>query len=239
MALSDELRSDLDKLVGGPWSVRDGRVVPGTDDVKLFTNDAVKLDAVYLYADLLGSTKLARDFEWETAGKVIRASLRTASTIIKSYGGEIRSYDGDRVMAIFITGAKNTAAAECALKINYAMQRIVEPALYEELPQLKQDGFDVRMSIGIASGDAFITRAGVRGSSDLVSIGRAPNIAAKLSDIRAEPYYRIYITDSVYHSLLEGSQYDNDGKDMWSPYVTDVGGEQMTTYRTSYWWGIG
>jgi hypothetical protein len=62
---------------------------------------------------------------------------------IKSYGGEIRSYDGDRVMAIFITGAKNTTAAECALKINYAMQRIVEPALYAELPQLEQDGFDV------------------------------------------------------------------------------------------------
>ncbi|MFE2823263.1 adenylate/guanylate cyclase domain-containing protein [Streptomyces sp. NPDC059271] len=239
MGLRDEIRSDLDALVGGAWSVREGRVVPGTDDVRLFTNDAVKLDAVYLYADLLGSTRLARDFPWETAGKVIRAALRTASKIIKSYGGDIRSYDGDRVMAIFITGAKNSTAAECALKINYAMRRIVEPALYAEFPELERAGFDVRMSVGIASGDAVITRAGVRGSSDLVSIGRAPNIAAKLSDIRAELYYRVYITESVYHSLLEDSKYDNDGNDMWSRYVTDVGGERMTTYRTSYWWGIG
>ncbi|MFF1446159.1 hypothetical protein [Streptomyces sp. NPDC058295] len=142
-------------------------------------------------------------------------------------------------MAIFIDGAKNTQAAECALKINYAIRKIVEPALYTEFPQLEQDGFDVCMSVGIASGDAFITRAGVRGSSDLVSIGRAPNIAAKLSDIREEPYYRIYITDSVYYSLLDGSKYDDHGKDMWSPYVTDVGGERMTTYRTAYWWGTG
>lgn len=77
MSLGDDIRSDLDKLVGTPWSTRNGYVVPGTDDVKLFSNDAVKLEAVYLYADLLGSTKLARNFRPETAGKVIRASLRT------------------------------------------------------------------------------------------------------------------------------------------------------------------
>ncbi|MGP3687154.1 adenylate/guanylate cyclase domain-containing protein [Streptomyces sp. IBSNAI002] len=238
MTLGDDIRSDLNKLVRMPWSTRDGRVVPDTEDIKLFSNDAVKLDAVYLYADLLGSTKLARDFRPETAGKVIRAVLRTASTIIKGYGGEIRSYDGDRVMAIFIEGAKNTMAAECALKINYAIQYIVEPALYAELPHLESAGFQVRMSMGIASGEAFITRAGVRGSSDLVSIGRAPNVAAKLSDLRKEPHYRIYITSDVYNCLLDASRFDNDGKDMWVSYSTEVGGEQMTVYRSSYYWGL-
>lgn len=88
MALGDQIRSDLDQMVGKPWSIRDGNVVPGTDDVGLYSNDAVKLDAVYLYADLQGSTKLARDFTPQVAGKVIRASLRTASTIIKKHGGE-------------------------------------------------------------------------------------------------------------------------------------------------------
>ncbi|MEV5308869.1 hypothetical protein [Streptomyces diastaticus] len=57
----------MDKLVGTPWTTRDGQVVPGTDDVKLYSNDAVKLNAVYLYADLLGSTKLAREFRPERA----------------------------------------------------------------------------------------------------------------------------------------------------------------------------
>ncbi|MFB7619869.1 hypothetical protein [Kitasatospora sp. NPDC056181] len=94
MALGDELRADLAKLIGEPWKIRDGRVVPGTKDVGLFSNDAVKLHAVYLYADLLGSTKLARDFTPQTAGKVIRASLRTASRLIKGFDGQIRSYCG-------------------------------------------------------------------------------------------------------------------------------------------------
>ncbi|OKI25107.1 hypothetical protein A6A07_31415 [Streptomyces sp. CB03911] len=44
MALGDELRADVGKLIGEPWRIRDGRVVPGTDDIGLFSNDAVKLD---------------------------------------------------------------------------------------------------------------------------------------------------------------------------------------------------
>ncbi|GAA3902501.1 adenylate/guanylate cyclase domain-containing protein [Streptomyces lannensis] len=237
MALGDDLRSDVDKLVGTPWTTRNGYVVPGTDDVKLYSNDAVKLEAVYLYADLLGSTKLAREFRPETAGKVIRASLRTASTIIKRRGGEIRSYDGDRVMGIFIGGSKNSNAAKAALQINYAMQKIVQPGLYSKLPHLERDGFEARMCVGIASGEAFIARAGVRDSSDLVSIGRAPNVAAKLSDIRETVQYRTYITAAVYKLLSEETKLSK-GRDMWEARGADVGGEHMTIYRSNYWWSV-
>ncbi|MFC4613081.1 adenylate/guanylate cyclase domain-containing protein [Streptomyces maoxianensis] len=211
--------------------------MPGTDDVKLFSNDAVKLDAVYLYADLLGSTKLAREFRPETAGKVIRASLRTASKIIKSRGGEIRSYDGDRVMAIFIGDSKNSSAGHCALQINYAMTSIVQPALYAKLPHLETGGYAPRMCVGIASGEAFIARAGVRDSSDLVSIGRAPNVAAKLSDIREEGSYRTYITADVYKKLNKKYKLSN-GTNMWEARSAAVGGEKMTIYRSTYWWKV-
>ncbi len=211
--------------------------MPGTDDIKLYSNDAVRLNAVYLYADLLGSTKLARDFRPETAGKVIRASLRTASTIIKRQGGEIRSYDGDRVMGIFIGKSKNTDAAKAALQINAAMQEIVQPTLYAKLPHLERDGFVPRMSVGIASGEAFIARAGVRASSDLVSIGRAPNVAAELSDIREPGQYRTYITADVYKMLNETSKLSK-GVDMWEARSAEVGGEQMRIYRSSYRWSV-
>ncbi|MFI6412972.1 adenylate/guanylate cyclase domain-containing protein [Streptomyces sp. NPDC050585] len=237
MALGDDIRSDLDKMVGNPWSIRNGTVVPGTDDVGLYNNDAVKLDAVYLYADLLGSTKLARDFIPEVAGKVIRASLRTASTIIKKFDGEIRSYDGDRVMGIFIGGSKNSNAATAALKINAAMQQIVQPALYAKLPALSSKGYLPRMCVGIASGEAFIARAGVRGSSDLVSIGRAPNVAAKLSDIREAGEYRTYITEQVYNRLKDEVKITK-GTNMWEARSAEVGGERMTIYRSNYRWPV-
>ncbi|WP_331734868.1 adenylate/guanylate cyclase domain-containing protein [Streptomyces sp. NBC_00887] len=237
MSLGDDIRSDVDKLVGTPWTTRNGYVVPGTDDVKLYSNDAVKLDAVYLYADLLGSTKLAREFRPETAGKVLRASLRTASQIIKRKGGEIRSYDGDRVMAIFIGKSKNSSAAIAALQINYAITSIVQPALYTKLPHLQRDGFELTMCVGIASGEAFIARAGVRDSSDLVSIGRAPNVAAKLSDVREPHQHATYITADVYKMLSPEAKLA-DGTDMWEARGSDIGGEWMTIYRSNYCWGL-
>lgn len=236
MGLGDSIRSDLNKMVGNPWSIRNGYVVPGTDDVGLYNNDAVKLDAVYLYADLLKSTKLAREFTPQTAGKVIRASLRTASMIIKASGGEIRSYDGDRVMAIFIGDSKDSKAAKVALQIRYAMEEIVQPALYARLQVLANEAFQPRMCVGIASGEAFIARAGVRGHSDLVSIGRAPNVAAKLSDIRESGrQYGTYITADVYKRLDQTSKYSK-GTEMWEARNADVGGEQMTVYRSNYRW---
>ncbi|MFD6876945.1 MULTISPECIES: adenylate/guanylate cyclase domain-containing protein [unclassified Streptomyces] len=237
MSLGDDIRSDVDKLVSTAWTIRNGQVVPGTDDIRLYTNDAVRLDAVYLYADLLGSTKLARNFPQETAGKVIRASLRAASLIITGQGGEIRSYDGDRVMGIFIGDSKNSSAAKAALQISYAMSHIVEPALDAELPSLKQGGYRPRMCVGIASGKAFIARAGVRKRSDLVSIGRAPNVAAKLSDIREPGTYRTYITSGVY-GMLHTKYKISNGKDMWVPKTDEVGGEVMTIYRSTYWWKV-
>ncbi|WP_425824622.1 adenylate/guanylate cyclase domain-containing protein [Streptomyces fractus] len=211
--------------------------MPATEDVRLFSNDAVKLDAVYLYADLLGSTALARDFRPETAGKVIRASLRAASKIIKAHGGEIRSYDGDRVMGIFVGGLKNSSAAESALKIKWAMQEVVKPTLFAKLPHLKREGFTPRMCVGIASGEAFIARAGVRDHSDLVSIGRAPNVAAKLSDIREAGLYSTYITAEVYKRLSPETKLSN-GTDMWEPRTHTIGEERLSIYRSSYRWSI-
>ncbi|MEU8565163.1 adenylate/guanylate cyclase domain-containing protein [Streptomyces cyaneofuscatus] len=239
MALGDDIRSDLNKMVGNPWSIRNGYVVPGTGDVGLYNNDAVKLDAVYLYADLLGSTKLARDFTPQTAGKVIRASLRTASTIIQKHNGEIRSYDGDRVMGIFIGTQKENNAVKAAMKIKYAMEEMVKPALYRNLPTLEPGGFVPRMCVGIASGEAFIARAGVRGSSDLVSIGRAPNVAAKLSDIREKPACHTYITEQVYDDLGYDTTYADSGSvNMWERCNSDVGGERMAIYRSNYRWPV-
>ncbi|MEU5905187.1 hypothetical protein ABZ780_12510, partial [Micromonospora sp. NPDC047467] len=96
------------------------------------------MDAVYLYADMANSTGLARDFDPKTAAKVVRAYLDATCRVIKSRGGEIRSFDGDRVMAIFMGGSKNSNAARCALNINWAVTKVVWLALEQRLPSLKR-----------------------------------------------------------------------------------------------------
>lgn len=235
MGLSDEIEAAAKKVAYSDWDIRDGNTIPSTDGITL-KNGAVRLDAVYLYADMANSSGLVRAFSSTTAAKVIRVYLDSICRVIRSCGGEIRSFDGDRVMAIFIGNTKNSTAASCALKIHYTVAKIARPILESALPSITRKGYTLEHCTGVASGKALIVRGGVRGSNDLVSVGRAPNVAAKLSDIRNGPHYS-YITSEVFNMLNEKAKYTSSGTLMWKgPYDRNVGGQQIPVYRSSYYW---
>ncbi|MEV6682685.1 adenylate/guanylate cyclase domain-containing protein [Streptomyces erythrochromogenes] len=237
MGLAEDVEKAVTSVVCSNWNTRNGTVVPETEDVSL-SNGAVEVDAVYLYADLADSTSLARDFTRTTAAKVIRAYLDAVCRVIRARGGKIRSFDGDRVMAVFMGSTKNTDAAKCALQINYAVKKIVRPKAEANLSSLKTQGFVITHCVGVDSGKALIVRGGVRGSNDLVSIGRAPNVAAKLSDIRNGDY-RTYITKDVYNGMLASAKTSSDGRPMWEgPFTREVGGEKITVYKSTWTWSL-
>ncbi|MFE2015661.1 adenylate/guanylate cyclase domain-containing protein [Streptomyces sp. NPDC059491] len=237
MGLADEVEKAVTNVVCSNWNTRRGTVVPKTENVSL-SNGAVEVDAVYLYADLANSTSLARDFTRTTAAKVIRAYLDATCRVIRARGGKIRSFDGDRVMAVFMGSTKNTDAAKCALQINYAVKEIVRPKAEANLSSLKAQGFMIKHCVGIDSGTALIVRGGVRGDNDLVSIGRAPNVAAKLSDIRNGDYHT-YITKDVYNDMLGSVKTSSDGRSMWEgPLTREVGGEKISVYKSEWTWSL-
>ena len=233
MGLADDIHAAATSIAGARWNIRDGRVVPTTEDVAL-ANGGVRLDAVYLYADMADSTGLAREFTRETAAKVIRCYLDATCRVIKANSGEIRSFDGDRVMAIFIGESKNSGAADCALKIHHAVEKIVRPVVEARLPSLVNRGYGLSHCVGIASGEALVVRGGVRGTNDLVSIGRAPNVAAKLSEIRSTNY-RSYTTEEVFNKMNENAKYGGQPRQiMWISESRQVGGRTVTVYKSSW-----
>ena len=228
-----ELTTAIDSIVKTRWDLRAGQVIPETDDITL-GNSGVTLEATVLYADLADSTELAL-FDQEIAAEVCKAYLVGTTRLIKAAGGEIRSFDGDRVMGIFMGKSKNTSTAKAALKINYFFTRVLEPAFLSFYGRLKDSPFRFAQSVGIDTGDIRAVRAGIRNSNDLMWVGRAPNIAAKLSSIR-EPDYATYITETVYDMLHDSAKL-SDGQNMWErrswakgePYGT------CTVYRSSWW----
>jgi adenylate cyclase len=236
MALIEDLKSQTATIVKSAWSRRDGTVVPETDDLGL-GNESVDLEATFLYADLADSTKLAIEKQ-SIAAEVFKAYLAGTTRIIRSLGGEIRSFDGDRVMGVFIEGAKNTAAAEAALKISYFFQNILRPEFggFYSSRELK-----LAQTVGVDTGKVMVVRSGIRKNNDLVWVGRAPNIAVKLSAIREEGYSS-YISDTVFNAMLDDSKYskysDPPGQEMWegrswsNGKVYGVG----TVYRSNWWW---
>ena len=110
MATVDELRERADTILTENWSIRDGQVVPEPEDLGL-GNDAVRLAATVLFADLADSTELAM-YDRRVAAKLFKTFLAISSHIIRLRGGEIRSFDGDRVMAVFLGDSKNSIGGE-------------------------------------------------------------------------------------------------------------------------------
>lgn len=93
MALIDDLKTETNAIVKGAWKRRDGEVIPESKDLGL-GNECVDVEATFLYADLADSTELAL-MDKTIAAKVVKAYLMGTTRIIRSLGGEIRSFDGD------------------------------------------------------------------------------------------------------------------------------------------------
>lgn len=237
MALIDDLRSETQEIVNKSWNRREGEVVPEPKDLTL-GNEGVDFEATFLYADLADSTELAISNQ-TVAAEVCKAYLRGTTRIIRQLGGEIRSFDGDRVMGVFIEGAKNTNAAEAALKVNYFFRSIVVPAFSNFYTSLS---LNLNHGVGIDSGRVMVVRGGIRNNNDLVWIGRAPNVAAKLSAIR-ESGFSSYITKSVFDIMLDGSKISGPrgnppNTPMWEErtWPDGVAYGVGTIYRSGWWW---
>lgn len=210
MSLKETLEKEIAQIFSGRWSERDGRDVPDPEDLGL-ANDAVKLDATVLYADMADSTELVDTKKPWFAAEIYKTYLICAARIIKDEGGAITAYDGDRIMAVFIGDTKNTTAARAALKLNGAVLDIINPALTR---QYSNESYRVRHHVGVDTSSLFVCRAGVRNDNDLVWVGRAANHAAKLCAI--DEYNTVFITGEVFDRLMDGSKYGGSNKTlMW------------------------
>src|SRR3989442_6726866 len=152
MSLADDLKTEVEKIFKDTWSTRDGTVVPESKDLGL-GNEAVKLDGTVLYADLTDSTNLVDSYKPHFAAEIYKAYLHCAAKIIRSEDGSITAYDGDRIMAVYLGTSKNTSAARTALKINYAVKNIINPALKAQYPKTT---YQIQQVIGVDASELWV-----------------------------------------------------------------------------------
>ncbi|SRR6266446_2818048 len=133
-------------------------------------------------------------------------------------------------MAVYLAGAKNAAAARTALKINYAVLHIINPALAAVYPKAN---YKIKQVVGVDRSNLFAARTGVRGDNDLVWVGRAANHAAKLSGLPSE--YPSNITDLVYDTMLDEAKFGGSNKQpMWKRFTWSG----RVIYRSTWWWRV-
>ncbi len=137
-------------------------------------------------------------------------------------------------MAVFQGDLKNDSAVRSAMKINYAVQEIINPLLKN---QYRKTRYQLKQVVGIDTSELFVARIGVRNDKDLVWVGRAANYAAKLCNMNGE--YSIYITGKVFDAMSNDVKYG--GKDnnslMWKKEVWTAR-NNMRIYGSTWWWEI-
>lgn len=229
MTLKDELNEYVKKTHENTWKRRDGLQVPDAADVQLGT-DAVDLEATVLYADLADSSALVKGWKDWFAAEVYKNYLYCAAKIIRKNDGIITAYDGDRIMAVYLGGQKNSNAAKTGLQIKWAVDNILKPAIQAKYPK---NTYVLKQKVGIDTSRLMVARTGIRGSNDLVWVGKSANAAAKLAALGTN--YQTYISSGVYNVLLDWAKQGGEPKrNMWTD-LGDVQGLGRVYGSTWYW----
>lgn len=228
------LEQRVAKILTGPWQRRVGRVVPDPVAVALL-GGAVQLDAAVLYADLARSSHLAAEFDERVVAKVVKSFLECTALLIVRQKGRVTSFDGDRVMGVFAGQDGCASAVECALNINWTVSQVVLPRVKDQFESLEKAGYFMSHAVGIDFGKILAVRAGYHEKNDLVWIGRAPNLAAKLSDIRHPPY-TTFVTGDALRQCPRSSWFGGDPPAcMWEELGYEWLGETIPIFASCWY----
>ena len=231
MSLLDDIKTTTNTFFNHEFTTAETNIVPATDYSKLtFGNNGLTADLIFLFVDIRKSSKLHETYGEIGAAKIYQSFHNMNVRIINSRDGQVRSFDGDRIMGVFSGKRKNNNAVEAAMNIRYAVKEV----LNNKLPATKQ----LDIGIGIDTGKVLITKVG-RGrndsNNDLVWVGKACNYASHMCN---ESENLIHVSYGV-HSVLLADNLIADGNNMWQSCVMTLkDGSRINVYRTNYYWGV-
>jgi class 3 adenylate cyclase len=194
-----------------------------------------------LYADLAGSTQLSMVLLPTVVAEITKSFLTAACRVIRHHGGHIRSFDGDRVMGVFVGPGMQDRAVSAALELHWFVREYIRPLYLAKYPAIGGLGLDIAHGVGIDTSDVLVAKTGIRRNNDLVWIGRAPNIAAKLAAIRIDDA-RTFITGAVFLALdrtirVSGLSDNPPLSEMWDAHPwSDAPAAWSGPIFSSSWW---
>ncbi len=231
-----ELEKGVDNFFSGSYEVTEGRTIPDVGDIA-FGKVGRELDLAMLFIDIRESTKIVDGFRRETAAKMYKSFLWGVSKIARENDGELRSFNGDGVLIVFVGDQKRNNAVKAAMQMSWFCLYVLKPVVesyFRENQQLQDMNFD--FGIGVDSGRVLVVRGGIKGenNNDLVWVGNATNYAVKLSGLSKDGYH-IYISKDVYSVLDDDHKLGGEPKtNMWESRTWN----DMDIYRTNWHWKI-
>ncbi|HTL98660.1 MAG TPA: adenylate/guanylate cyclase domain-containing protein [Holophagaceae bacterium] len=144
---------------------------------------AVRCDISVLFADISGFTRMSEGMEPLQLAGILNRTFEALTEQIFVRGGTLDKYIGDAIMAFFGAPNPDPDHAQLAVEAAVAMQETLR-VLNEQRPE----GFpELRMRIGINSGEAFAGDIGSEKRMDYTVMGSTVNLASRLESSVAKP----------------------------------------------------
>lgn len=174
MVRRDRVERDLARYL--PASVA-GEIARGEREVALGGQRAM---VTVLFADVVGFTPFAEANEPERVLGFLNDLFTVLSEVVFRHGGTLDKYLGDCVMAVFGAPTPQADHVARALAVAEDMHRFVSSgaALWRS-----KYNFEVRLAIGIHTGEALVGNLGSEARLDYTVIGDTVNVAARLETL--------------------------------------------------------
>lgn len=229
-----ELETKIKDYLIGDYEIVETTKIPSPEEVA-FGKKAYKIKLTSLCIDLRRSTDLLKVHDKETCGKIHKAYLTIATKIITENYGQLRSFNGDSVLAFWSAKLKSDIdnAVRTAMKLKWALD-IKYSKYFEEYSKID-------FGIGIDWGDVYIVKAGLPkndNNNDLVFLGMSVNFATMIANQAHGPSH-VEISLDAYNNLTDNVLYGNNNgikQNMWTNGVVNWKGFQYQTKCTSWYW---
>ena len=153
------------------------------EDPSLLTLGGVKRDMTLLFCDVRGFTSISELFDAEGLTVLINKLLTPLTDVILARQGTIDKYMGDCIMAFWNAPLDCVNHAEDGCRSALEMVAAMAP-LNERLKQeAKEEGrkhLDLKVGLGLNSGDAVVGNMGTAQRMDYSVLGDTVNTAARL-----------------------------------------------------------
>ncbi len=144
---------------------------------------ATRCDISVLFADISGFTRMSEGMEPLQLAGILNRTFEALTEQIFVRGGTLDKYIGDAIMAFFGAPNPDEDHAQHAVEAAVAMQEVLR-----ELNEQRPEGFpELRMRIGINSGEAFAGDIGSEKRMDYTVMGSTVNLASRLESSVAKP----------------------------------------------------
>jgi len=150
------------------------------------------------FSDLEGFTGISEGLDPEALTNLLNVYLTAMTDIIQEEGGTVDKYEGDAIIAFWNAPLEQSDhAVRCVRAVLKCQAKLAQmrPSLRESL------GKDLKMRIGVNTGQAVVGNMGSHSRFDYTMIGDAVNLAARLEGINKQFGTYVLISQSTMEQM--------------------------------------